>query len=89
MRISKRSYYLIQFKLVSNESAIAAQIALEINSFGDVIQCVPTFKLRNMLRSQEDVKITITYFRQTMMHLTSSRRVLNFVSNVEFFMCRA
>ena len=89
MRISKRSYYLIQFKLVSNESAIEAQIALEIISFGDVIQCVPTFKLRNMLRTQEDVKITITYFRQTMMHLTSSRRVPNFVSNVEFFMCRA
>ena len=88
MRISKRSYYLIQFKLVSNESAIEAQIALEINSFGDVIQCLPTFKLRNMLRTQEDVKITITYFRQTMMHLTSSR-VPNFVSNVEFFMCRA
>ena len=37
MRISKRSYYLIQFKLVSNESAIEAQIALETNSFGDVI----------------------------------------------------
>ena len=89
MRISERSYYLIQFKLVSNESAIEAQIALEINSFGDVIQGVPTFKLRNMLRTQEDVKITITYFRQTMMHLTSSRRVPNFVSNVEFFMCRA
>jgi len=89
MRISKRSYYLIQFKLVSNESAIEAQIALEINSFGDVIQCLPTFKLRNMLRTQEDVKITITYFRQTMMHLTGSRRVPNFVSNVEFFMCRA
>ena len=89
MRISKRSYYLIQFKQVSNESAIEAQIALEINSFGDVIQCVPTFKLRNMLRTQEDVKITITYFRQTMMHLTSSPRVPNFVSNVEFFMCRA
>ena len=89
MHISKRSYYLIQFKLVSNESAIEAQIALEINSFGNVIQCVPTFKLRNMLRTQEDVKITITYFRQTMMHLTSSRRVPNFVSNVEFFMCRA
>ena len=89
MRISKRSYYLIQFKLVSNESAIEAQIALEINSFGDVIQCLPTFKLRNMLRTQEDVKITITYFRQTMMHLTSSRRVPNFVSNVEFFMRRA
>ena len=89
MRISKRSYYLIQFKLVSNESAIEAQIALEINSFGDVIQCLPTFTLRNMLRTQEDVKITITYFRQTMMHLTSSRRVPNFVSNVEFFMCRA
>ena len=89
MRISKRSEYLIQFKLVSNESAIEAQIALEINSFGDVIQCLPTFKLRNMLRTQEDVKITITYFRQTMMHLTSSRRVPNFVSNVEFFMCRA
>ena len=84
MRISKRSYYLIQFKLVSNESAIEAQIALEINSFGDVIQCLPTFKLRNMY-----VKITITYYRQTMMHLTSSRRVPNFVSNVEFFMCRA
>ena len=89
MRISKRSYYLIQFKLVSNESTIEAQIALEINSFGDVNQCLPTFKLRNMLRTQEDVKITITYFRQTMMHLTSSRRVPNFVSNVEFFMCRA
>ena len=89
MRISKRSYYPIQFKLVSNESAIEAQIALEINSFGDVIQCLPTFKLRNMLRTQEDVKITITYLRQTMMHLTSSRRVPNFVSNVEFFMCRA
>lgn len=89
MRISKRSYYLIQFKLVSNESAIEAQIALEINSFGDVIQCLPTFKLRNMLRTQEDVKTTIMYFRQTMMHLTSSRRVPNFVSNVEFFMCRA
>ena len=58
MRISKRSYYLIQFKLVSNESAIEAQIALEINSFGDVIQCLPTFKLRNMLRTQEDVKIS-------------------------------